>query len=290
MNYRHHFHAGNFADVVKHVLLGALFRGMQRKEKGFLYLDTHAGRGKYDLHVSGWGQSSPRMAEHPNGWGMLEEARLNVPQFVEDYRNAVRGFDRRWGNLDGKLRFYPGSPCLAIQWMRPQDRLVLCELNRNEYEVLAREMEGRRHVSVQHLDGYVAVRAFLPPKERRALVLVDPPFESPDEWLNLAQCVGETLERMPDATIAMWHPITERAGVEQFLDELVRMRPPPAWTASVTVRDAGMAAGMRGCGVLVVNPPWRLDEELRPVVIWLADQLAQAHGAQGSLSWLVPER
>lgn len=262
---------------------------MQRKEKGFLYLDTHAGRGKYDLQVSGWGHSSPRIAEHPNGWGRMEKTRGNVPQLVESYCTSVREFDRRCGNLDGNLRFYPGSPWLAIQWMRPQDRLVLCELNRNEYEVLVREMEGRRRVSSQHLDGYVAVRAFLPPKERRALVLVDPPFESPDEWLNLAQCVQETLERMPDATIAIWYPISERAGVEQFRDDIVRMQPPPAWMANVTVRGEGMAPGMRGCGMMVVNPPWRLDEELRPVVIWLAEQLAQASGAQGSLTWLVPE-
>ncbi len=271
------------------MLLGALFRGLQRKENGFLYLDTHAGRGKYDLHSSNWGQSSPRMAEHPNGWGRLEEARLNVPQLVEDYCDAVRGFDRRCGNLDGKLRFYPGSPWLALQWMRPQDRLALCELNRSEYEALAKELEGRRRVSVHHLDGYVAVRAFLPPKERRALVFADPPFESPEEWVDLAQCVREVLQRMPDATIAMWYPITERAGVEQFVGEIVRMQPPPAWTARVTVRGEGMDPGMRGCGMLVVNPPWRLDEELRPVVIWLAEQLAQASGAQGSLTWLVPE-
>ncbi len=290
MNYRHHFHAGNFADVVKHVVLGALFQGLQRKEKGFLFLDTHAGRGKYDLHASKWGQSLPRTPEYLNGWARLDNADTIVPRLVEDYRTTVRAFDRRHGNLDGELRFYPGSPCLAFQWMRPQDRLSLCELNRDEYEVLAREMEGNQRVSVHHMDGYAGIRAFLPPNERRALLLIDPSFESPEEWISLAQCVEEAVERMPAATIAVWYPITERAGKDQFLGEIVRLQLPPAWTVEVAVRGEGLSPGMRGCGMLVVNPPWRLDEELAPVASWLADQLAQAEGAQGSLNWLVPER
>lgn len=275
--------------MFKHVLLGALFHGLQGKEKGFLYLDTHAGRGKYDLRISDRGQSLPRTAEYPGGWGRLDKAQFSVPQLVADYCTVVRAFDRRCGNLDDMLRFYPGSPCLAYQWMRPQDRLSLCELNRSEFEVLAAEIEGRKRVSVHHLDGYIAVRAFLPPKEKRVLVLVDPPFESPEEWVFLAQCVQDVLERMPAATLAVWYPITERAGKEQFLREIVRLQPPPSWTAEITVRGEHLGTGMRGCGMLVVNPPWRLDEELVPIVNWLSERLAQGDGARGSLRWLVPE-
>lgn len=205
MNYRHHFHAGNFADVVKHVLLGALFRGLQRKENGFLYLDTHAGRGKYDLHSSNWGQSSPRMAEHPNGWGRLEEARLNVPQLVEDYCDAVRGFDRRCGNLDGKLRFYPGSPWLALQWMRPQDRLALCELNRSEYEALAKELEGRRRVSVHHLMDMSLFAHFFHRKRGGHWCLLIRPLSRQKNgwtWLNACgkSCNGCPMQRLQCGT------------------------------------------------------------------------------------------
>jgi len=275
--------------VVKHVLLGVLFRGMQRKEKGFLFLDTHAGRGVYDLLDAEWGRSLPRKAEFPHGYERIADAASRVPVSVEIYRDAVRRFDKLRGNLGGTLRFYPGSPWLARLWMRPQDRLVLCELNPSEYDVLAAELQTAERVAVQRRDGYGAVRAFLPPEEKRALVLIDPPFESTSEWSSLVACVAEAIARMPSATIAVWYPITERARNEHFLQEIQRLQPPAAWMAEVIVAGPQNELKMRGCGVLVLNPPWKADEEVTTAIQWLAEILARDTGARGGLSWLVPE-
>lgn len=290
MNYRHQFHAGNFADVVKHVLLGTLFRGLQRKEKGFLFLDTHAGRGKYDLQASDWGQSLPREPEHPQGYGRVRSAAEQAPPSVQAYVKTVEDFDRRCGNLTEILRFYPGSPWLARLWMRPQDRLALCELNPSEHEALAREFFSEPRVSVYQKDGYAAIRALLPPSEKRALILIDPPFEAMNEWASLVGGIAEILRRMPSTTIAVWYPITERAKLDLFLQEVLRLDPPPAWSADVCIAGEGHGLKMRGCGVLVINPPWQLEGEIAPALRWLATTLAQAPGAQGNLTWIVPER
>lgn len=161
MNYRHHFHAGNFADVCKHVVLGRLVEAMARKEKGFLYLDTHAGRGRYDLTAAAQGDSLARMPEWPDGIGRIL-ARSDAPPAVQAYVAHVRDFDRQSGHLGEGLRFYPGSPWLVKAALRPQDRMVLCELHPAEKAALASEFSRVPRVSVLELDGYTAVRAQLP--------------------------------------------------------------------------------------------------------------------------------
>jgi len=289
VNYRHQFHAGNFADVAKHVVLGCLFEGMQRKEKGFLYLDTHAGRGRYDLVSAEKGETLPRRPEWPEGFGRILSAG-SFPLPVEKYLSAVKAFDRKAGNLETHIRFYPGSPWLARTWMRPQDRLALCELQPDEVAFLAGDFSGERSVRVHSMDGYAAMRAMLPSAEKRALVLIDPPFESAVEWTEIVAAVGEGLRRLPGGTFAVWYPLTERARVARFASELERLNPPATWAAEVTV--AGEAAGlkMRGCGLVVVNPPWQLDREVEPVLQWLAQTLRQAPGGAGTLRWMVSER
>lgn len=289
MNYRHHFHAGNFADVCKHVVLGRLIDALARKEKGFLYLDTHAGRGRYDLTAAAQGDSLARAPEWPDGIGRVL-TRTDAPPAVQTYVARVREFDRRSGHLGDGLRFYPGSPWLVKAALRPQDRIVLCELHPAEKAALAAEFHRVPRVSVLELDGYTAVRAQLPCPESRALVLLDPPFESPEEWRRLVDAVTVGLERMPGATFAVWYPLTQRARVDAFLAELEQHPLPPTWCAEVAI--AGEAAGlkMRGSGLVVVNPPWQLDQELAPVLPWLADALGRAPGAEGRLTWRVRER
>lgn len=289
VNYRHHYHAGNFADVVKHVLLGALLRGMAKKEKGFLFLDTHAGRGRYDLSRADQGDSLARQPEWPEGIGRLLD-RTDLPLGIAEYVEAVRAFDRRAGNLSSQVRFYPGSPWLARGWSRPQDRLLLCELQPGEQTVLSTEFAKERRVSVQLADGYRLLRGALPPPERRALVLIDPPFESSTEWTDVVDAVEAALGRMPSVTLAIWYPLTERARVDRFAEHLERLRPPPTWAAELTI--AGERAGfkMNGCGVVVINPPWQLDREADGLLQWLAPVLARGEGGRAQLTWIVPER
>ncbi|MDB6168705.1 MAG: rRNA ((2030)-N(6))-methyltransferase RlmJ [Verrucomicrobia bacterium] len=287
MNYRHQYHAGNFADVMKHVMLVRLFAALQRKEKGFLYLDTHAGRGSYDLAAAAKGDSLVREPEHPLGIGRLWD-RSDFPEEIAAYVGLVRSFDRERGNLGGPPRFYPGSPWIARRLARPQDRIVLCERHEGEAELLDIEFGRESRVRVEAMDGYGAPRAMLPPIERRALVLIDPPFESEDEFARIATAVGEGLARLPSAVFAIWYPLTERARVDAFFSELLALKLPPALELELTVAGERSVRKLKGCGVVVINPPWGFEAQAARILDWLAPVLAQEPGGSGRIRWLVP--
>lgn len=291
MNYRHQFHAGNFADVMKHVLLGRLLRALQKKDKGFLYLDTHAGRGSYDLEAAATGDSLARKPEWPDGIGRLwSRDPAALPPALGEYLGLVREFDRRAGNLETSPRFYPGSPWIARLLARPVDRLALCEKHPAECAALKAEFTRAPGVTVQELDGYVAMRAMLPPPERRALVLIDPPFEAQDEFAQIGAALRDGLGRFPGGTFAIWYPLTSRARVEEFLGVVRALNPPPTLTCELAIAGEQSAIKMRGCGLVVINPPWQFDGEAEPVLTFLADALAQAPGGEGRIEWIVGER
>jgi 23S rRNA (adenine2030-N6)-methyltransferase len=300
VNYRHHYHAGNFADVMKHVLLVQLVRALQKKEKGFLYLDTHAGRGSYDLAAAATGDTHARTPEWPEGVGRLwsrgaagiDGARAGaaepLPAGVAEYLALVRDYDRRESNATAEPRFYPGSPTLVSLVKRPQDRLVLCERQPDEAAALKERFQFTDGAQVRPADGYGAVRAVLPPLEKRALVLIDPPFEAQDEWAQIVATLKEGLRRLPGGVYAVWYPLTERAKVDLFFAELRRLALPPTLAVELVVNPP--AAKMVGCGLLVVNPPWKFADEAAETVEFLAKVLAQGRGARGDLIWLVPEK
>ncbi len=289
MNYRHHYHAGNYADVFKHVLLLQLIRAMQRKEKGFLYLDTHAGRGGYDLSlpvVLPDGRS--REPEYPAGIGRLWGAAA-LPPVLSDYLALVRRFNDRHGATGPELKFYPGSPWIAKLLLRPQDRMVLCELREEDAEALDFEFARESRVTVQVLDGYTGLKAALPPPEKRALVLIDPPFESKDEFADVQRGVTEALRRLPAAVVAIWYPITERARTEAFHQALLGLAT-PALYAELNIAGDSASLRMKGCGLLVLNPPWQIDAEIRGVLPALGQLLKVDSGASTPSGWLVPEK
>jgi 23S rRNA (adenine2030-N6)-methyltransferase len=282
MNYRHHFHAGNFADVVKHALVVALVRGMQRKPKGCLFLDTHAGSGEYDLSSAEIGDTLARQPEYPDGIGRLW-MKTDLPPPLADYVGLVRQFrvERVVPNALVGPRFYPGSPWLLRLLARPQDRLALCEALRIS---IARE----KRVSVHAMDGYRAPAAMLPPPEKRALVLIDPPFEDAEEGARIVEALRQGLRRSPGATYAVWYPLTGRARVDALFESLDAVPLPPTLTVE-TVIDPD-SPKMRGCGLLIVNPTWQFDREVAPMMLYLAAALAQAPGASALMRWLVPEK
>lgn len=289
MNYRHHFHAGNFADVAKHALLVQLVRALQKKEKGVLYLDTHAGRGSYDLEAAAQGDSLARRPEWPDGIGRLWA--LNQPaQVLTEYLSLVHGFDRVRGNIMETPRFYPGSPWLAHSLMRPQDRVVLCEKQPDECAALHTTFRSAPRTSVQETDGYAALRALLPPPERRALVLIDPPFEAPDEFVQITTALGDGLRRFPSGVFAIWYPLTERARVDAFFAETIALNPPPTLAAELAIAGDAAAIKMKGCGLLVVNPPWQFAATAEATLAFLVGPLAQAPGGSAHVTWLVPEK
>ncbi|HTL68249.1 MAG TPA: 23S rRNA (adenine(2030)-N(6))-methyltransferase RlmJ [Lacunisphaera sp.] len=288
MNYRHHFHAGNFADVFKHVLLLRLIAAMQRKEKGFLYLDTHAGRGGYDLSVPATlPEGRVREPEFPQGIGRLWEAEA-LPAPLAGYVELVRRYNERQGVAPRELKYYPGSPWLAKFTLRPQDRLALFELHPDDVEALEFEFGREPRVSVQAGDGYHALKGALPPPEKRALVLIDPPFENQGEFAAILGGLEAALRRLPGAVLAVWYPITERAGTDAFLREITA-RPTPALAAEMMIAGPQAAMRLKGCGLLVLNPPWRIETEFREILPELAQRL-EAGEASARCTWLVADR
>jgi 23S rRNA (adenine2030-N6)-methyltransferase len=289
MNYRHHYHAGNYADVFKHVVLLLLIRAMQRKEKGFLYLDTHAGRGGYDLSVpSVLPDGKSRAPEHPAGIGRLWGA-TGLPTALNDYLVLVRRFNDRNGATGEELKFYPGSPWIAKLLLRRQDRLALCELRPDDAEALNFEFARESRVTVQAMDGYIGLKALLPPPEKRALVLIDPPFETIKEFTDLARGLRDALKRLPGAVCAVWYPITERARTEDFHHALLELATPTLF-AELNIAGENSTLRMKGCGLLILNPPWQIDREIRAVLPVLRERLRVDAGASAACDWLVPDK
>jgi 23S rRNA (adenine2030-N6)-methyltransferase len=283
VNYRHAYHAGNFADVLKHAILVRLLRSLHRKDRGLLLVDTHAGRGRYDLRQASEGESRVRAPEWPDGIGRLWE-RTDAPAEVRDYVDVVRAYDRSQGNLAPGPRFYPGSPRLGRLVSREQDRLELWERQPDECAVLADEFRGEKRVSVHEADGYGALRACLPPPERRALVLIDPPFEAQDEWSSVSCAISEGIDRFPGGTYVIWYPLTGRARSDGFVEMLVE-RKIPSLSADLVVNPA--APRMTGCGVAIINPPWQFEHEARTILNYLAGVLYLNDGAQGEVRCIV---
>lgn len=288
MNYRHHYHAGNFADVLKHAVLVRIVRAMQRKERGFLYVDTHAGRGRYDLASAARGDTLERKPEWPEGIGRLWN-RKGLPEVLADYVAEVKDYDQKLGNLEAAPRFYPGSPRLVRLLARPQDRLSLFEKHPDEAGALRAEFARSSGVGIQAADGYAGLRGQLPAPEKRALVLIDPPFEAQDEFAQVTRAVGDALKRAPAATIIVWYPLTERARVDAFFSDLTMLALPPTFALELTVVGPVHPMKMKGCGLVVINPPWQIDRELTPCFAWLTEMLAQDHGGRTDLRWLVNE-
>jgi 23S rRNA (adenine2030-N6)-methyltransferase len=278
MNYRHAFHAGNHADVFKHAILLRLAALLARKETPFAYLDSHSGVGRYDLA----GDQASRTDEWREGIGRLWTLESAPAAFV-GYREAVAAL-----NPDGALRYYPGSPELMRQALRPQDRLLLNELHPEDGRLLKENMARDRRVAVHQKDGWLLPRALLPVPERRALLLIDPPFEKADELERCVKAVAEAIGRMRQTVIMLWYPIKDRRQLRRFHAGLQASGAPKLLNVELLIRAADDATRLNGSGLAIVNPPWGLEEELRDLLPWLAEHLAQGEGSW-RLDWLIAE-
>lgn len=278
MNYRHLFHAGNFADVFKHVVLVQILKALQRKDKGLAYVETHAGAGRYDLHSI----EAQKSGEYRDGIGRLWE---DPPlEGFEDYMSSVRAV-----NPDGRLHFYPGSPRIAHHMLRPQDRMYLAELLPDACADLKQEFNGDKHVRVQCADGYAALKGWLPPPERRGLVLIDPAYEQHEEWGRLGHALRFAGERWAQGTYALWYPLKAGTPLRRFKTELQRSGLRNLLSAEIALWPLDTPFRLNGCGMLIYNPPWRLDEELRPLLDALAGRLRQGPTSGAQIDWVVPE-
>lgn len=276
--YRHLFHAGNFADVFKHAVLTRMLLALQRKDKPFCYLDTHAGIGRYDL-THAWAE---KLAEHREGidriWGR------DVPAALKPYLEAVQAENRK-----GDLRFYPGSPRIARRFLRPGDRMELTELNRDDCGALARLFKDDPQVHVHCMDGYQALKAFLPPRERRGLVLVDSSFDRAHEFDRLADGLQAGHKRWATGIFALWYPLMELNATRAFERAIAQTGIRRILKLELSVLPESWNQGLRGCGMLVVNPPFGLDDEARPMLDWLWKVLSEAQTGGSRVEWLVRE-
>jgi 23S rRNA (adenine2030-N6)-methyltransferase len=280
MNYRHGFHAGNFADVLKHVALLELMRLLTAKDRKLFVLDTHAGRGGYDLG----GEQAVRSGEWRDGIAQLLAAEAPPPA-VQRYIKAARGYDRKFGTGGEMLAHYPGSPRLIRPLLRAGDRCILCEAHAGEAALLRREFAGDKAVEIRASDGYAALKALLPPPERRGLILVDPPFERSDEFPRAAHALAGALRRFATGVYALWYPLKDEAAVALLRAAIADMAP-RALDLELTLVRPLPEEGLHACGMVVINPPWTFDESLRVALAWLARTLRRDASGQGSLRWL----
>ncbi|MFN3891468.1 MAG: 23S rRNA (adenine(2030)-N(6))-methyltransferase RlmJ [Beijerinckiaceae bacterium] len=271
MNYRHAFHAGNFADVFKHAILARVIDYLARKETPLRYLDTHAGVGRYDLS----GEEASRTGEWRDGIARVLKAQRPpaIDALLAPWLAAVGPCDE-----DGKPASYPGSPALAQAMLRPQDRLTLCELHPQDVGALRRALGRDDRVKALAIDGYTALKAYVPPVERRGLVLVDPPFEAPDEFDRLAGGFASACAKWPTGVYALWHPVKDARVVDRFYRRLGEAGAGKLLRLELAVAAPAPEGRLVSNGLAMINPPFTLADEARVLLPWLAQVLAQGPG------------
>lgn len=283
LSYRHAFHAGNHADVLKHFVQVQLHEYMNQKDTAYTYIDTHSGAGVYALDSS----FAAKNAEFDTGIGPLW-TRTDLPPALADYVNLVKGM-----NPSGKMRYYPGSPWVADQMTRPDDRLRLFELHPSDSKILAdnfrkaeahKAEQGERsrgkRVMIERGDGFLSMKSLLPPPSRRALVLIDPPYEMKDDYRKVKDALEEALGRFPSGIFAVWYPVLQRMESRQFADRLKRL-PAKEWlNVTLTVSTPGPDGfGLHSSGMFILNPPYTLEPMLREVMPYLVKVLGKDAGA-----------
>jgi 23S rRNA (adenine2030-N6)-methyltransferase len=264
MNYRHAFHAGNFADVIKHIVLVRILTYLQDKQAAFRVIDTHAGAGLYDLTS----EEARRGGEWLTGIARVMQARFSETTLplVQPYLDIVRAF-----NPQAPLQVYPGSPLIARALLRPQDRLTACEVEPNARKRLISGLRRDPQARVVDLDGWTALPAFVPPKERRGLVLIDPPYEQKDEFERLAAGFTEAFAKWPTGSYLLWYPVKSRRatdGLARHVADVASASAPAATCLRLEFSVAPQTAepGLVSAGLLIVNPPWTLAGELRAIL------------------------
>jgi 23S rRNA (adenine2030-N6)-methyltransferase len=280
MNYRHAYHAGNHADVLKHLVLSRLLALLAKKDAPYAYLDSHAGIGLYDLR----GDQASRTGEWLEGIQRVWQAD-DVPALFDDYLGVIRAL-----NPDGQLRYYPGSPEVARELSREQDRLQLNEKHPEDGQLLKANMKYDRRVAVHLGEGWHVPRALLPTAQKRTVLLIDPPFEQADELQRCAQAMKESIARMRQAVVAIWYPIKDQRQLKRFYQDLQGTGAPKLLRVELLVHAADNAdVGLNGSGLAIANPPWGLEDELRSVLPWLGQNLGQTQGGW-KLDWLIEEQ
>ncbi|EOW6616106.1 23S rRNA (adenine(2030)-N(6))-methyltransferase RlmJ [Vibrio fluvialis] len=278
LSYRHSFHAGNHADVVKHIVQSLILSALQQKDKPFVYHDTHSGVGRYDL-THEW---SEKTGEYKQGIARLWQ-QTEVPEDIHSYLDAIKAL-----NDDGELRYYPGSPRVARAHLRSHDRMVLTELHPSDYPLLEQEFHRDRQVAIFKEDGFARLKGSLPPKERRGLVLIDPPYELAKEYSDVVQAIAQSYKRWATGIYAIWYPVVNRCDIDDMIEGLQGLGIRKILQIELGVSPDTNERGMTASGMIVINPPWKLESQMQSILPFLKEAIAPATGHY-KVEWIVPE-
>jgi len=283
MNYRHIYHAGNFAEVCKHNILILLLEFLTKKETPFCYIETHAGKGNYDLSSL----EAKKSKEYQEGIKLLLKSHA-LSTVLQNYLNKILSFNDT--TLKHPiLRYYPGSPLLAQTFLRPQDKAILMELHHEDVIELKRLFARNKQVGVHHIDGYQGVKAFLPPQEKRGIIFLDPPFETKTEFSQLIESIKLINLRWSQGIVAIWYPIKARRDIDWFHRQLQQSGIKKILTAELCILPDDVAVRLNGSGMIIINPPWQLDEVLTELLNDLSPLLAKNSPQKPTVKWLVTE-
>ncbi|ENM3767571.1 23S rRNA (adenine(2030)-N(6))-methyltransferase RlmJ [Vibrio cholerae] len=278
LSYRHSFHAGNHADVLKHIVQSLILNSLQQKEKPFVYHDTHSGVGRYDL-THEW---SEKTGEYKQGIARVWQ-QDNIPAELDSYLDAIRQL-----NQGETPRYYPGSPRVARAHLREQDRMVLTELHPSDYPLLEQEFHRDRQVSIYKEDGFARLKASLPPQERRGLVLIDPPYELAKEYRDVVRAIAQSYKRWATGIYAIWYPVVNRCDIDDMLEGLQGLEIRKILQIELGVAPDTNERGMTASGMIVINPPWTLESQMQTILPFLKQAIAPATGHY-KVEWVVPE-
>lgn len=279
LSYRHSFHAGNHADVLKHTVQSLILTAMKEKDKPFLYLDTHAGAGRYLLHS----EHAERTGEYQEGIAKIWQ-RDDCPALLEPYLTVIRHYNR-----NGTLRYYPGSPLIARQMLREQDRLHLTELHTSDYPLLKSEFQKDRRAEVLRADGYQQLKSQLPPLSRRGVILMDPPYELKSDYQDVVIAIHEGYKRFATGVYALWYPVVLRQHVKRILAGLEKTGIRRILQIELAMRPDSDQRGMTASGMIVINPPWMLEQQMNELLPWLHQALVPSGIGHTLVRWVVPE-
>ena len=280
LSYRHSFHAGNQADVLKHIVLMLILENLKLKEKGFFYLDTHSGVGRYRLSSN----ESEKTAEYKEGIERLWE-QTDLPEDVARYVKMIKKL-----NYGGKeLRYYAGSPLIATELLRPQDRALLTELHPSDYPILRNNFSDYKNVTVKCDNGFQQVKATLPPKERRGLVLIDPPYELKEDYDLVVKAIEEGYKRFATGTYAIWYPVVLRQQTKRIFKGLEATGIRKILKIELAVRPDSDQRGMTASGMVVINPPWTLETQMKEILPYLTKTLVPEGTGSWTVEWITLE-
>ncbi len=281
LSYRHGFHAGNFVDVHKHITLILLLQVLRQKQTPFCYIDTHAGCALYDLQ-SEFAQKNREFETGISRLWMLKD----VPKPVADYLKAVQMVNPRFTCREDSLRFYPGSPTIARQLLRQQDRMILMELHNTEVPELKKLFHGDKQVGIHHRDGFEGLPGLVPPREKRGLVLIDPAYEIKQDFRLLTDALIKSWQKWPTGIYAVWYPLQRKRPVPEFHYELHGAGIKKILIHEFSVMEETHPNQLSGSGMLVINPPWQFDETIRGLLKWLVPILNRGSDKPVKVQWL----